>query len=42
MTSSSRKRWFEAITSDPGFNNGSYTSPADVREGLLRHAKLWR
>ncbi len=31
----------EAITSDPGFNNGFYTSPADVREGLLRHAKMW-
>jgi len=31
----------EAITSDPGFNKGFYASPADVREGLLRHAKLW-
>jgi homoserine O-acetyltransferase len=31
----------EAITSDPGFNNGFYTSSADVREGLLRHSKLW-
>lgn len=31
----------EAITSDPGFNNGFYTSSADVRAGLLRHAKLW-
>src|SRR5260370_13356982 len=31
----------EAITSDPGFNKGFYKSPADVREGLLRHAKMW-
>ena len=31
----------EAITSDPGFNKGFYTSAADVREGLLRHAKIW-
>jgi homoserine O-acetyltransferase len=31
----------EAITSDPGFNKGFYTSSADVREGLLRHARLW-
>lgn len=31
----------EAITSDPGWNGGFYHSPADVREGLLRHAKLW-
>ena len=31
----------DAITSDPGFNKGFYTSPADVREGLLRHAKIW-
>jgi homoserine O-acetyltransferase len=31
----------EAITSDPGFNKGFYSSPADVREGLLRHAKMW-
>ena len=31
----------EAITSDPGFNNGFYASSADVREGLLRHAKMW-
>jgi homoserine O-acetyltransferase/O-succinyltransferase len=31
----------DAITSDPGFNNGFYTSPAEVREGLLRHAKIW-
>ena len=25
----------------PGFNKGFYTSSADVREGLLRHAKMW-
>jgi homoserine O-acetyltransferase/O-succinyltransferase len=31
----------EAITSDPGFRNGSYNSPADVAAGLKRHAKLW-
>jgi len=31
----------EAITSDPGFNKGFYASSADVREGLLRHSKLW-
>jgi homoserine O-acetyltransferase len=31
----------EAITSDPGFNKGFYSSPVDVREGLLRHAKMW-
>ena len=31
----------EAITSDPGFNKGFYGSPADVRDGLLRHAKIW-
>jgi homoserine O-acetyltransferase len=31
----------EAITSDPGFNHGFYASAADVREGMLRHAKMW-
>ena len=31
----------EAITSDPGFKNGNYASPADVAAGLKRHAKLW-
>jgi len=31
----------EAITSDPAFNRGFYTSSAAVREGLLRHAKIW-
>ncbi len=31
----------DAMTSDPGINNGFYKSSEDVREGLLRHAKLW-
>jgi homoserine O-acetyltransferase len=31
----------DAIVSDPGFSKGFYASPADVREGLMRHAKLW-
>lgn len=31
----------EAITSDPGFNKGWYASGSDVREGLLRHARIW-
>jgi len=31
----------EAITSDPGFSKGFYTSSAEVREGLLRHAKMF-
>jgi len=31
----------EAITSDPGFNGGKYSSPADVAAGLKRQAKLW-
>lgn len=31
----------EAITSDPGFRNGDYSSAADVAAGLKRHAKLW-
>jgi len=31
----------DAITSDPGFNKGFYNSPTEVREGLLRHAKMW-
>ena len=31
----------DAITSDPGFNKGFYANPAEVREGLLRHAKMW-
>jgi homoserine O-acetyltransferase len=31
----------EAITSDPGFAKGFYRSPEEVREGLLRHARMW-
>jgi len=31
----------EEITSDPGFNKGFYASSSDVRDGLLRHAKMW-
>ena len=31
----------DAIASDPGFNKGFYTSPTEVREDLLRHAKIW-
>jgi homoserine O-acetyltransferase len=31
----------DAITSDPGFRKGFYASAADVREGLMRHAKMW-
>lgn len=31
----------DAITSDPAFNKGFYGSSADMREGLLRHAKMW-
>ena len=36
-----RHAWADAITSDPGFNGGFYRCPSDVREGLLRHAKLF-
>lgn len=31
----------DAIVSDPGFADGRYETPADVRDGLLRHARLW-
>ena len=31
----------EAITSDPGFRDGWYSSPLDVHQGLRRHAKMW-
>jgi homoserine O-acetyltransferase/O-succinyltransferase len=31
----------EAITSDPAWHEGWYTSSADVHRGLRRHAKLW-
>lgn len=31
----------EAITSDPGFKGGEYSSNADVVDGLKRHAGIW-
>ncbi|QID16405.1 alpha/beta fold hydrolase [Nitrogeniibacter mangrovi] len=31
----------EAITTDPGFDDGGYTGPEAVAAGLKRHAKLW-
>jgi homoserine O-acetyltransferase/O-succinyltransferase len=31
----------EAITSDPGFAAGEYSSNADVATGLERHARIW-
>ncbi|MDN5918449.1 MAG: alpha/beta fold hydrolase, partial [Pseudonocardia sp.] len=31
----------EAITSDPGFKDGEYSSNADVVAGLKRHAGIW-
>ncbi|MDL5155129.1 alpha/beta fold hydrolase [Actinomycetospora termitidis] len=31
----------EAITTDPGFAGGEYTSNADVVAGLERHARIW-
>ena len=31
----------DAITSDPGWNGGDYASPADVADGLRRHADIW-
>lgn len=31
----------EAITSDPDFAGGAYSSSQDVAAGLLRHAKMW-
>jgi homoserine O-acetyltransferase/O-succinyltransferase len=31
----------DVITSDPGFKKGFYASSTEVREGLLRHAKMW-
>jgi homoserine O-acetyltransferase/O-succinyltransferase len=31
----------DAITSDPGWNHGWYASAEDVRDGLMRHAKMW-
>ncbi|RZT83584.1 homoserine O-acetyltransferase [Pseudonocardia sediminis] len=35
------KALIEAITSDPGWNGGEYTSNADVVDGLTRHAGIW-
>src|SRR5699024_4332342 len=31
----------EAITSDPGWNGGNYTSHTEVADGLKRHANIW-
>ncbi|WP_221795070.1 alpha/beta fold hydrolase [Aquisediminimonas sediminicola] len=31
----------DAITSDPGYLDGAYTSATDVSAGLARHARLW-
>ena len=31
----------DAITSDPGWNGGWYSAASEVRQGLLRHAKMW-
>ncbi|MGM8365609.1 alpha/beta fold hydrolase [Virgibacillus sp. W0181] len=31
----------DAITSDPGFNEGKYTSSTEVAGGLQRHADIW-
>ena len=31
----------EAITSDPGFKGGNYSSNEEVKAGMLRHAKMW-
>jgi homoserine O-acetyltransferase/O-succinyltransferase len=31
----------EAITSDPGFHGGEYSSNAEVAAGLERHARIW-
>jgi len=31
----------EAITDDPGFQQGRYSSSAEVSKGLSQHAKLW-
>ena len=35
------KALVEAITSDPGFAGGEYTSNKEVLDGLTRHAGLW-
>lgn len=31
----------DAISSDPGFNGGEYSSHTDVADGLARHADIW-
>lgn len=31
----------DAVITDPGYNSGRYTTPADVREGLVQHGLLW-
>jgi homoserine O-acetyltransferase len=31
----------DAITSDPAYKDGFYASAAELREGLLRHARMW-
>ncbi|WP_067726839.1 alpha/beta fold hydrolase [Oceanobacillus damuensis] len=31
----------DAITSDPGWNNGNYNSNTEVADGLKRHADIW-
>jgi homoserine O-acetyltransferase len=35
------KALVEAITSDPGWNGGEYTSNTEVETGLKRHAGIW-
>lgn len=35
------KALVEAITSDPGFAGGEYTSNTEVLDGLTRHAGIW-
>ncbi|MEV1291595.1 alpha/beta fold hydrolase [Pseudonocardia sp. NPDC049635] len=35
------KALVEAITSDPGFKGGEYSSNTDVVDGLKRHAGIW-
>lgn len=35
------KSLMDAITSDPGWNGGNYSSHVEVAEGLKRHADIW-
>lgn len=35
------KTLMDAITSDPGWNGGSYDSNTEVADGLRRHAEIW-